>query len=206
MRLHHLTLFCLLAACAQTPVEAPQPSDTTDEEVPFTEADLEGTWESGCVDPGNGQGFTLQFDLTDSAWDLDYTTHTDASCADPFMTVHIEGPYELGSASAAVDGAREGTFGFTAKSVTPHSAAAAGFLASADGCDREGFVAGESADLSTGCAGIGQYPLADCSADYDLVHLEESGLRFGARPADNNMCTPQARPTEMSPLYLQSES
>ena len=48
-----------------------------------------------------------------------------------------------------------------------------------------------------GCAGLGAYPVADCPADYDIVKLSEDGteLSFGARPADNNMCTPENRPT-----------
>jgi hypothetical protein len=56
--------------------------------------------------------------------------------------------------------------------------------------------------LDSGCLPLGQYPKADCSADYDLVSLEGSSLQFGARPADNNMCTPDKRPTKLSPVVL----
>jgi hypothetical protein len=207
MRLQNLACTALLLGCAKTTPTVPSGTadgtDTPSATLPFTEADLDGTWESGCVDPGTGQGFTLVFDLTTSTWDLDYAVHADAACAEPFMTVHIEGPYELGDASAAVEGAREGTFGFVAKRVTPHSEAAAGYLASPEVCGAEGFVVGEAFDLTDGCAGLGQYPLADCGSDYDLVAVDADGLRFGARPDDNDMCSPAAQPTDLSPLFLQ---
>jgi hypothetical protein len=58
--------------------------------------------------------------------------------------------------------------------------------------------------LTTGCPALGQYPVADCSQDYAIAKLENGGdvLRFGTRPADNNMCTPDKRPTELSPVAL----
>ena len=102
----------------------------------------------------------------------------------------------LGDASAAVAGAREGRFDFATKTVTPHNAGVAEFLAQA--CGRSGFIAGEAADIAGGCAGLGAYPVADCPSDYDIVSLDDTGsLHFGARPQDNNMCTPDKRPTAL---------
>ena len=39
-----------------------------------------------------------------------------------------------------------------------------------------------------------------CPGDYDLLSLDSEGkLYFGERPADNNMCSPEKRPTKLTP-------
>jgi hypothetical protein len=40
--------------------------------------------------------------------------------------------------------------------------------------------------------------VADCGTDHDLLSLDATGLRFGARPADNDMCSPELRPTTLT--------
>jgi hypothetical protein len=87
--------------------------------------------------------------------------------------------------------------------VTPSSAGAAAFLAQA--CGGGSFTSGTSTDISAGCAGLGMYPIASCASDYDLVARTDDHLRFGARPADNNMCTEDKRPTALSPILLERE-
>ena len=43
-------------------------------------------------------------------------------------------------------------------------------------------------------------PVSVCNEDHDLLSLDEAGLLyFGVRPADNNMCTPDRRPTALTP-------
>ena len=105
------------------------------------------------------------------------------------MTSRLEG------SSAVEEGAREGTFGFTTKTVTPNIGDAVDFVNTA--CGVTDAAEGVAYDITGGCAGLGAYPVADCPADYDIVKLNEDGteLSFGARPADNNMCTPRDRPT-----------
>lgn len=182
-----ISALTLVAGCASTQ-EGPRDS------LKPTPADLAGGWASACTDPGNGQAFRLVFDLTQTTWALDYEAFADAACATPSLTVHIEGGYELGAASAAVPGGREGRFDFGKKTVTPHNDGVAGFLAQA--CGREGFTAGTASDISVGCPGLGGYPVSECPSDYDVVLLDGEGkLHFGARPQDNNMCTPDKRPT-----------
>ena len=156
-------------------------------------AGLAGRWQSGCVNPGNNQAIQLNFDLTDTTWKLDYLAFGDAACTTKNLTVHIEGGYELGKESDKIAGAREGRFDFGVKTVTPHSEGAAAFLAQA--CGRGGFTAGVAADLREGCAGLGAYPMSGCPSDFDLVSLSGDVLQFGARPADNNMCSADKRPT-----------
>jgi hypothetical protein len=202
-------LALILTACAKkAPSSNAAGSETGTAETGTTETgqthafeatDLAGAWGSGCVDPGSGQGIALDFDLTAGDWVLDYQAFGDATCALPFLTVHIEGPYTLGSDSSIVDGAREAEFAFHSKTVTPHSEDAVAFLENTCGGD---FTAGEAADLSAGCAGLGQKPLADCDRDYDVVSLVGDTVRFGSRPVDNDLCTPEKRPTELSAMAL----
>lgn len=199
----NLLLPLLLVAC-DDPDPAVGATDSTPAAapMPFEAVDLAGGWVSGCVDPGTGQALSLDFELTTETWSLEYRTYGDASCDTPFLTVHIEGPYELGERSVEVEDAREAEFLFAAKSVTPHSQDAADFLASTYGCDRPGFAVGEAADLAAGCPALGQYPVSGCDRDYDLVLLDGDVLHFGERPPDNDMCTSDKRPTQASSLGL----
>lgn len=165
---------------------------------------LAGRWTSACTVAGPQQVYTMQFDLTDTAWQLDYVAYGDAACTAKFLTVHIEGAYHLIMPSPTIAGAWNAEFAFTSKSVTPHSDAAAGFLASANGCNRAGFATGQATDiLDAGCAGLGAYPRATCSAEHDIVLRDGDTLRFGARPADGNLCTDDRRPTAPSPVVLE---
>jgi len=179
-------------------------SNTTEEleqNEPLT-SQLVGTWQSDCVDSGNGH-IRLTFRMTVSTWDLDYDAFADTVCETGFMTVNIKGPYDLGDASAAVEGAREGRFYFEERVVTPHMDAAVDMLAGA--CPDGVFGVGESSDMREGCANLGLYPVSDCPNEYDIVRLDGSTLNFGARPADNNMCSEEKRPTALG-LPLQKKS
>lgn len=185
-------LLSLIAACggAQSPSEPEPPS-------------LVGRWNSDCIVASPQQVFRLAFDLDATTWKLDYRAFGDAACATPFLTVHIEGGYQLTGASAQVPGANEARFEFAVRTVTPHHDAAAQFLASSGGCGRAGFVAGVATDiLEQGCAGLGAYPRASCPAELDLAWREGSTLRLGARPADGNLCSEERRPAALSPVAL----
>lgn len=188
------SLVTLLSACG-----APQPTANTPAPV-----DISGRWASACVPNGSGQYIRLDFNMTRTAWTLDYVTFADAACATPFVTARIEGPYEITGASP-VAGAFDGTFRFTRKTLRAHGAAAAGFLSSAQGCGRA-FAADTDVDITeAGCAGLGQRPVSACGQDYDLVSVNGDSLRFGQRPSDNDMCTTARRPTALSPLAMQRQ-
>jgi hypothetical protein len=176
-------------------------------QTPQGEDSLAGRWVSDCVPMNDQQGFALDFDIQPRTWALDYVVHGDKACGGKFMTVRIEGPYEVGATAATVPGAREARFGFTKKTVTAHTPEAVGFLSSAAGCGLQGLVQGTPFDISqTGCATLGQRPVAACSADYDLVKRDGERLQFGARPADNDMCSPEKRPQALSPLTVKKSS
>lgn len=38
---------------------------------------------------------------------------------------------------------------------------------------------------------------ASCGVDHDLFALDDTGLRFGVRPADNDMCSEDKTPTAL---------
>jgi hypothetical protein len=157
---------------------------------------LNGTWTGPCFASPQGDGSynQLTFRMTTTDWDLDYGAFGDDACTAKFLTVNIQGPYELGSASSVAPGAREGKFGFATKTVTPHMDAAVGVINGA--CGVTDAAVGEPFDLSAGCAGLGAYPIQECGSDYDIVMLSGDTLHFGSRPADNNMCTPDKRPSK----------
>lgn len=166
-----------------------------------------GVWESPCMAQAQADGSTLYaklvFDITADIWAIDYSTFGDDGCGSSLMTVNITGPYVIGAPSEVVDGAYDGEFGFSGKTITPHNEGMVGFLSSLDGCGEGDWTVGQAKDIyRTGCAALGQYPEQDCSADYDLVALMDGNLRFGARPADNDMCSPDKRPTALSPMIL----
>jgi hypothetical protein len=57
-------------------------------------------------------------------------------------------------------------------------------------------------DISvTGCSAWKS--VAECPGDHDLLALDKEGkLYFGNRPADNNMCSPEKRPTSLTPPVI----
>lgn len=205
-----LSLLCLAGCADDATSPAIDASSGADRSLDTSEPPaIDGQWVSACIGApqadGSTQYFRLDFDLSDERWALDYVVHGDADCTVPLVTVHIEGPYELGSPAPTVDGAWNATFAFDTKTIEPHVDPLRDALAAQDDCGTEAWVTGEAQSvLATGCAAFGQYPVADCGQDYDLVALsaDESELRFGNRPADNDMCTPAKRPTELSPVVL----
>jgi hypothetical protein len=199
MRHSLLSFFVLALACGGSSSNdaGGPPPDTAGGETPA----LVGRWAAPCT-PNDTGAFTLDFDLTETRWSLDYDTFGDAGCASPLLTVHIEGPYEI-TGPSEVAGAREARFAFDAKTITAHSDAAVAFLGGfGEACGGPGTWSVDVArDVgASGCAPLGQRPIAECPADFDLVSVTSTELRFGARPADNDLCTPERRPTALSGL------
>jgi hypothetical protein len=196
-----LTAALPLAACGGSQSKTPEnPGEAPGPAIPG----LVGQWQSACVPAPQPDGsttyFHLDFDITAEAWKLDYTVHGDAACSAPLMTVHIEGPYEIGQPSGTVAGAHEAVFGFSDKTLTPHVQPLADMLSSMQ-CGPGAWTAGTTQSIyEAGCAGLGQRPRSACAADHDLVKVEGDTLHFGKRPADNDMCSPERRPAELNPM------
>lgn len=202
---HRAVFFVLslvVAACGGT---TSTPPDATAGGDASAAPSLAGRWLSDCIPSpqadGSTQYFRLDFELSASDWEVDYVVHADADCAVPLVTVAIAGPYELERPSSSVDGAWEARFGFASKTIRPEVDGLRDYLDSLEGCGTEPFQTGVAQDVyASGCPAFGQYPEASCSADYDLVRLDGDALYFGARPANNDMCTPANRPTALSPV------
>ena len=162
----------------------------------FTEADMVGIWIGDCAESpmGDGSYTQLTFEMSETTWALDYVSHGNSTCSAPFLAFNIGGDFVLEGPSSVDEGARDGIFSFASRTVTPFAPEAAEMINGA--CSTDEATPGEAYDLQDGCLALGSYPIADCPADYDIVKLSEDGteLSFGARPEDNNMCTPEARP------------
>lgn len=167
-------------------------------------ADLEalsGSYASPAPETWYGGFGTRAFWFDDGTWGLSFTHALDPDMKATTFRFRTEGPYEIGAPSAAVEGAWEGNFSEAKKYVTlltedPALIAAFGF---AD-C---GLTYGVETDISeTGCASW--QPVAVCGVDHDLIAKDAAGVYFGVRPGDNDLCTPDRRPTALlQPVVLQ---
>ncbi len=189
----------VIPACGSNSSKPATPDAHVDPAIALAQ-DMSGRWSSSCLPQTSGFA-KLDFQIDTPSWQLDYVVHGNADCTFPLATVAIEGPFEIGDASA-VPNAYEAVFGFRSKTITPHVEDLRDTL-QAMSCGSEDWVVGESQSvLESGCAGFGQYPVGDCASDYDLVSLQNGQLQFGARPQDNNMCTPDKRPTALADFTL----
>ena len=164
----------------------------------FADADalraLSGTYASTAPEPWYGGFGTREFTFGDGRWGLVFTHALDPGMEVKTFQFVTEGPYAVGEAVAGVPGAFAGDFTEEVKKVRlvmedPEMIAAFGMAE----C---GLVPGEVVDISeTGCAGW--KPVAECGVDHDLFAMDAKGVYFGVRPADNDMCTPDRRPTAL---------
>jgi hypothetical protein len=192
-------------ACGGSSAPASPDASSGGEDGGATPPSLAGRWISACAPSpqpdGSTQYIRLDFDIAEDDWALDYVVHGDAECTVPLVTVHVDGPYQLERPSASVDGAWEARLGFAHKTIRPEIDALRDVLNGIDGCGAADFETGVAQDVyESGCAPFGQYPRTACEADHDLVRVEGDALHFGARPADNDMCTAANRPASLSPL------
>ncbi|MEL6599790.1 MAG: hypothetical protein AAGK98_10795 [Pseudomonadota bacterium] len=178
-----------LASLAVTLFASPAPADPSLKE-------LSGTW----ADPipyayGPAYGHR-SFTFDKGAWTLDFTLSFDPAGEVPVFRFRTGGTFTVTGVSPTVDGAWDADFGEDWKRVTllhPDQAVATGFGLAV--CD---LTVGEEADISaTGCGPWKS--VAACPTDHDLLKLTEAGLQFGQRPADNDMCTADRRPTVLTP-------
>ncbi len=183
--LHLAALCCTLAL----PAFAQDWADVT------TLQTLNGTWVSPTVEPWYGGFGTREFVFSGGQWSLTFTHALDPQMTMRTFQFRTGGGYTI-TGPSEVPGAFEATFDEDWKRLTqlttnPEVAAGIGLTA----CN---LTPNLEADISaTGCAA---WPsVADCGQDFDLLAMDPGGLYFGVRPADNNMCTPEGRPTALLP-------
>lgn len=192
--------FTAIGACAQTPAATNTPSPTG-----FASAadlqQLSGTFaSSGGEDWGKGTFGHREFVLDRGKWSLRFTLALDPAMTKPVFDFRTLGTYSVGASSPTVAHAFETTFTEEKKFVTLRTADPE--LAKAFGLAACGLSVGVEKDVSIeGCALW--RPVADCGRDFDLLALDQPDrLFFGVRPADNDMCTPDKRPTALLPAVV----
>ena len=160
---------------------------------------LHGTWVSPAVEEWYGGFGTREFVFAEGRWSLIFTHALDPQMTMRTFQFRTGGAYRVEEPSPVVKGAFHAVFDEDWKHLTlltpvPEIVAAMGL---AD-C---GLTLNLETDISaTGCAAW--RPVAVCGEDNDLLALTAEGLHFGVRPADNDMCTPDRRPTALLPAVV----
>ena len=160
-------------------------------------AAVTGTFRPAAPEPWYGGFGTREFTFSDGRWQLIFTHALDPAMTLRTFQFRTGGPFEIGAASQAVVGAFDGVFHEDWKHVTlltddPDIRAGMGM---AD-CD---LIHNLEVDISeTGCAAW--RPVDVCGQDHDLFAMDATGVYFGVRPDDNDMCSPDRRPTALLPV------
>lgn len=156
-----------------------------------------GTFRSATPEPWYGGFGTREFIFADGQWQLIFTHALDPAMTTRTFQFRTGGRFEVGAASEAAIGAYESVFHEAWKHVTLLTDNAD--IVAAMGMAECGLTFNLETDISeTGCAAWA--PVAECGEDHDLFAMDETGLYFGVRPADNDMCTPDRRPTALLPV------
>ena len=183
-----LAAACLLALgvgvpSAQTPFDSRQALET-----------LDGVYASTAPESWYGSFGTRRFAFSGGAWELTFVHALDPQMEKKTFQFRTGGAYRIVEPSATVQGAYGGVFGEAWKKVTLLTDDPA--LVKAFGFAECGLVPNVEIDISQkGCANW--KPVAACGEDHDLVALSGARLWFGVRPRDNDMCTPDKRPTAL---------
>lgn len=156
-----------------------------------------GTYRSAAPEPWHGGFGTREFVLTNGTWQLIFTHALDPDMTQRTFEFRTGGAYDIKGPNQTVEGAFNGTFFEEWKHVTLLTDSAQ--IVAAMGMADCGLTYNLETDISeTGCAAW--RPVAVCGEDHDILAMTDEGLHFGVRPADNDMCTPDKRPTALLPL------
>jgi len=149
---------------------------------------------------GSRTYFKRHFTMTEKDWTLHFNAFGDPGCTVKLFTARFEGPYTLLADSQKVAGATEGNFVFAKHYMTAHVQPVADWFQGSK-CGTQAWKVGEEQETSTtGCVFL--KPVAACGTDHDLVKVEGGQLFFGKRPGDNDMCTPDKRPTALTQVAV----
>ncbi len=178
-----------IAAFAATPTHA------GDSFAPASElSSLSGTYGSTAPEPWYGAFGTREFTFDGGKWTLTFAHALDPEMKMRTFVFRTGGDYRIEAPSKAVPGAFETVFDEDWKKLTS-------FIADPKMAQQFGFApcgleTGVEKDISAeGCAAW--KPVSVCGEDHDLLAMDGKGLYFGVRPADNDMCTADKRPTAL---------
>ncbi len=162
-------------------------------------AELNGTFASAGAEPWYGGFGTREFVFANGNWSLIFTHALDPDMTLRTFQFRTGGTYRVGAASDVVPGAYRTQFNEDWKHLTLLTPDPQ--LAKAFEMGECGLTVNLEADISeTGCAAW--RPVAVCGQDHDLFALDDTGLRFGVRPQDNDMCTEDKTPTALLPAVI----
>lgn len=140
------------------------------------------------------------FTFDKGKWTLVFTLALDPNLQMPVFEFRTFGRYKLQEKSASVADTYNAIFYedkkfITVKTTDENLIQAFGFKPCA-------ITPNIEKDISeTGCSAWKS--VAACPGDHDLLSLDKNGnLYFGERPADNDMCTPEKRPTKLTPPVI----
>lgn len=189
-----IALCAALGSVSASLAHADTPPSLVPDKVPLQK--LAGTFASiGAEDWGRGAFGHRAFAFDGGRWNLRFTLALDPGLQNKVFEFRTLGSYRVLRESKAVRGAFDALFLEDRKFVTLLTDNAE--LAKAFGLVECGLVPGVEKDISeTGCARW--KPVSVCREDHDLLALDTAGfLYFGVRPEDNDMCTPDKRPTRL---------
>lgn len=181
-----LSMLAFCASLAPLPGSA-EPADAT------ALGQLSGTFISPQVETWYGGFGTREFIFADGQWQLIFTHALDPGMTQRTFQFRTGGSYRIGA--PAGDSAFQADFDENWKHLTPLTTIPE--VITGMGLAACGLPFNLETDISaTGCGPWKS--VADCGTDHDLLSLDATGLRFGARPADNDMCSPERRPTTLT--------
>lgn len=155
---------------------------------------LSGVYASSAPEPWYGGYGTRRFTFENGTWGLTFVHALDPQMTQKTFSFRTAGPYRIEAPSAVVPGAFEAVFVEKVKYLTLLTSDAN--IIQAFGLAACGLTLNAEKDISvSGCAAW--RPVSVCSEDHDLLAISAEGLQFGVRPADNDMCTPDKRPTAL---------
>lgn len=158
---------------------------------------LSGTYQD-LVPYAYGDAFGQRtFTFDQGTWTLEFTLGLDPNLNNQVFQFRTFGSYKIIESSSIITHAFNAEFGedkkfLTLKTDDPQLIEAFGFSS----CELIPFV---EKDISAdGCALW--KTVEECPIDYDLLAMDEKGLLyFGVRPPDNDMCSADKRPTQLTP-------
>lgn len=148
---------------------------------------------------GNAWGKRV-FTFDKGKWTLDFTLSLDPDMKMQVFKFRTFGTYKVEEKSTKVADTYNAVFYeekkfLTLKTSDENLINAFGFAACNLALDIEQDVS------ANGCSAWKS--VKDCPGDYDLLSLDQEGkLYFGNRPQDNDMCSPDKRPTSLTPPVL----
>jgi hypothetical protein len=185
----------ILAAALALAAMAAMPAEAGEGFVPASQLQsLSGTYASTAPERWYGAFGTREFTFEEGKWTLTFTHALDPEMKMKTFVFRTGGDYWIGAPSKAVAGAFEAVFDEDWKKLTSFIADPA--MAEQFAFAPCGLTTGVEKDISAeGCAAW--KPVLECGEDHDLLAMDGKGLYFGVRPADNDMCTADKRPTAL---------